>query len=173
MKKLLGTKVTGDAPLPEAWLSMRDEVMHELGIGTMRSMRSVITGIFLPSLLCTEYTMGEKVRLWRGKLFSQKHLRDVMWSIELPDVVPALEIPVYMLHGRHDMTCAYAETRAYAAALRAPVKGFYTFEESAHSPLFEEPARFRMVLEQDVLQGRTGHADSLNESAVEAPDLTR
>ena len=30
-------------------------------------------------------------------------------------------------------------SKAYLEKLQAPVKGFYTFENSAHSPLFEEP----------------------------------
>jgi hypothetical protein len=31
------------------------------------------------------------------------------------------------------------------------VKGFYTFEKSAHSPLFEEPDRMNRTLREDVL----------------------
>ena len=33
------------------------------------------------------------------------------------------------------------------------MKGFYTFEQSAHSPLFEEPRKMRQVLIEDVLAG--------------------
>ena len=35
--------------------------------------------------------------------------------------------------------------------LRAPVKGFYTFEHSAHSPIFEEPEKAGRILRQDVV----------------------
>lgn len=38
----------GDAPpLPDAYLKVRDVAMHQLGIGTTRDMRSIITGMLL------------------------------------------------------------------------------------------------------------------------------
>jgi len=40
------------------------------------------------------------------------------------------------------------------------VKGFYLFEDSAHSPLFEEPARARQILLSDVLGGTAALADA-------------
>jgi hypothetical protein len=43
--------------------------------------------------------------------------------------------------------------------LDAPVKGFYTFEESAHSPMFEEPERTISILLDDVLNGTNDLAD--------------
>jgi hypothetical protein len=45
------------------------------------------------------------------------------------------------------------------ARLDAPVKGFYTFEQSAHSPLFEEPDRTLEILLTDVLTGGDSLAD--------------
>ena len=39
------------------------------------------------------------------------------------------------------------------------MKGFYTFELSAHSPAFEEPGRLRRILREDVLAGETGLSD--------------
>jgi hypothetical protein len=62
---------------------------------------------------------------------------------------------VYFLHSVHDFTCSYRLARSYAVELRAPVKGFYSFSNSAHSPIFEEPARVKSIIRQDVLQGGT------------------
>jgi hypothetical protein len=47
----------------------------------------------------------------------------------------------------------------YFDKLRAPVKGFYTFEQSAHSPVFEEPQRAREILQGDVLAGTNSLAE--------------
>ena len=127
--------------------------MHSLGIGTTRDMKSVITGIFLPSWRFREYTLGEKVNLWRGKFFSQSMLRDKMFATDLTQQVTALDLPVYFFHGRYDYTCSYTKAQAYFEQLRAPLKGFYTFEQSAHSPLFEEPGKMRDILQEDVLAG--------------------
>jgi hypothetical protein len=38
------------------------------------------------------------------------------------------------------------------------LKGFYTFDKSAHSPLFE-PKRMRVIMQADVLAGEKGLAD--------------
>ena len=73
--------------------------------------------------------------------------------------VAALSVPAYFLHGIYDYTCAYAEARTYVANLEAPTKAFYAFEHSSHSPMFEEPAKTRQILRQDVLTGRTSLAD--------------
>jgi hypothetical protein len=49
--------------------------------------------------------------------------------------------------------------RSYYEQLDAPLKGFYTFPKSAHSPLFEEPGRMREIIQTDVLAGTKGLAD--------------
>lgn len=41
----------------------------------------------------------------------------------------------------------------------APLKGFYTFEQSAHSPVFEEPGKVMTILREDVLNGANRLAD--------------
>jgi hypothetical protein len=63
--------------LPAQYLAVRDAAIHGLGIGTTRAMRSVITGVFVPSWLSRSYTLSEKVNSWRGKAFSARLLRDV------------------------------------------------------------------------------------------------
>ncbi|HSD48432.1 MAG TPA: hypothetical protein VLE71_01245 [Actinomycetota bacterium] len=50
--------------------------------------------------------------------------------------------------------------KVYAQRLVAPVKGFYTFERSAHSPMFEEPERTLRILREDVLTGEVRLADA-------------
>ncbi len=54
---------------------------------------------------------------------------------------------------------SYERARAYARRLAAPRVGFYTFENSAHSPAFEEPDRALRILTDDVLAGTTDLAD--------------
>jgi len=43
--------------------------------------------------------------------------------------------------------------KEYFDKLQAPVKGFYTFSQSAHSPLFEEPEKMQQIIQEDVLTG--------------------
>jgi pimeloyl-ACP methyl ester carboxylesterase len=147
-------------PLPPAYAAVRDQAMHTLGVGTTREMKSVVNGVFLPSWQFREYTLGEKINLWRGKLFSHAILWDEMIATDLTRKVTELKIPVYFLHGAYDYTCSYALAKDYFERLKAPVKGFYTFEQSAHSPIFEEPAKMRRILREDVLAGMTVLADT-------------
>jgi hypothetical protein len=39
------------------------------------------------------------------------------------------------------------------------LKGFYTFQDSAHSPMFEEPERALRILREDALPVRNDLAD--------------
>ena len=82
-----------------------------------------------------------------------------MLMTNLADKVRRLEIPVYFLSGIYDYTVAYPLAKDYLARLEAPRKGFYTFHNSAHSPMFEEPDAFIRVMTADVLAGRTDLAD--------------
>jgi pimeloyl-ACP methyl ester carboxylesterase len=162
LKKLEAAPPTQTVPLPKTYLSIRDEYMHSAGIGTTHAMTSVVTGIFLPSLQFREYTLVEKINLWRGKISSRSpkfSLWDQMQMTDMSQKVPELKIPVYFLEGRFDYTCAYPLARDYFDKLSAPIKGFYTFENSAHTPLFEEPDKVRQVLLEDVLTGQTNLAD--------------
>ena len=160
VQKLEAAPVTMKDGTPDAYLQLRDVAMHSLGIGTTHDMKSVAKDIFLESLQFPEYTLQEKVSLWRGKASSGvSSLWDTVLKTDLSEELPELTIPVYFLHGIYDYTCSYTETTAYFETLQAPVKGFYTFERSAHSPLFEEPEKTRKILLEDVLTGTNHLAD--------------
>ncbi len=128
--------------VPNSYRSLRDEAMHKLGIGTMHNMKSVVSGIFLPSWKFPEYTLREKINIWRGKWSAYSiNLWNQMIATDLTAKVPKLNIPVYFFHGIYDYTCSYTLAKDYFEKLQAPLKGFHTFEQSAHSPLFEEPPK--------------------------------
>jgi pimeloyl-ACP methyl ester carboxylesterase len=140
----------------------RDESMHRLGIGTMRNMRSVIKDIFIPVWLCKAYTFREKMNIWVSKFsfIKKTKLIEELFATDVPSKVPRLEIPVYFFSGKYDLTVNHDLCKAYLDKLQAPVKGFYTFKESAHSPIFEEPDKLREILVKDVLTGTTSLADN-------------
>jgi pimeloyl-ACP methyl ester carboxylesterase len=161
VRKLEAAPVTQSGGVPDSYRLVRDVAMHRLGVGTTHDMTSIVSGILLPSLQFREYTFNEKMNLWRGKAQSGV---SVMWEevlvTDLAQQLPAIDLPVYFLHGIHDYTCAYSVARSYFEQLQAPVKGFYTFEQSAHSPMFEEPEKMLKILQEDVLAGKNGLADT-------------
>jgi pimeloyl-ACP methyl ester carboxylesterase len=68
-------------------------------------------------------------------------------------------MPVYFFSGIYDYTCNYTLSKDYLEKLQAPIKGFYTFAHSAHSPHFEEPDKMLKILREDVLAGDNSLAD--------------
>jgi pimeloyl-ACP methyl ester carboxylesterase len=144
-QKLEAAPIGATAPLPDAYLKIRDVAMHKLGIGTTR-----------------DNTLSEKINLWRGKFFSSGQLWNTQLSTDLAKKVTRLDIPVYFFHGVYDYTVSYPLAKSYFDQLEAPMKGFYTFKHSAHTPFFEEPEKTREILRVDVLTGSKRLADPAN-----------
>jgi pimeloyl-ACP methyl ester carboxylesterase len=159
--RLEAAPVTAAGGTPAGYLALREQAMHSLGVGTTHDMRSVITGIFLRSLTCRAHTLMEKVNMWCAKSRAGASiLWDSMPATDLSRQVTQFDLPVYFVHGSYDCTVSYVLAKEYLAKLQAPVKGFYTFEQSAHSPLFEEPRKMNRILQEDVLAGMNNLADT-------------
>ena len=141
--------------------NIRDQYMHELGIGTMHKLKSVFWGIFIPVWTCKAYTLKEKINIWKAKIsfIPKTKLINELLERDFTAEIPRLEIPVYFLSGKFDLTVNINLSKAYLTKLEAPLKGFYTFNNSAHSPLFEEPLLVRRVIEEDILNNRNSLAD--------------
>ena len=135
--------------------SLRDTAMHELGVGTTRDMDSVIKGIFFPSLRCKAYTWQERINIWKGKAFSTQFpvVQDSI-NFNAFNEVSAVQIPVYFIAVKYDYTCCYDLQYEYYKHINAPEKEFYTFENSAHSPIFEEPDASLVIIDK-ILQDDT------------------
>jgi len=160
VRKLEAAPVTMTDGTPDAYRALRDPAMHSLGIGTTHDMNSVLTGIFIPSLQSRDYTLSEKFNTWSAKANSGVALLwDDILATDLSKKVIEFDIPIYFFEGIHDYTCSYTLAKDYFEHIKAPIKGFYTFEQSAHSPLFEEPEKMGHILQEDVLVGVNNLAD--------------
>lgn len=138
-----------------AYEQIRDRMMHEAGIGTTHQMYSVITGIFLAIIKNREYTLKEKFYIWLGKDFSKNSVLNTEFrQCNLGDTITQLDIPVIFLSGAYDYTVNHHLSEIYLEEIQAPLKHFYLFENSAHSPIFEEPKAVLTIL-RDILQPGT------------------
>lgn len=131
----------------------RDNYMHKMGIGTMLNMKSIFTGVFIPVWMCNAYTFKEKFNIWKSKItfLPKTNIHKETIETDFASKVSELEVPVYFFSGIHDLTVNTSLSKEYYKKLIAPVKGFYTFNSSAHSPLFEEPAKAMKIIKEDVL----------------------
>lgn len=117
---------------------LRDKAMHELGIGTTRDMKSVITGIFFPSLRCRTYTLGERFNFWKGKILSNSFaVTSESFNYNAFENISELKIPVYFFAGEYDYTCCQSLQKEYYDFIKAPKKEYYFYPDAAHSPVFE------------------------------------
>lgn len=80
----------------------------------------------------------------------QQHMTEE-FTERLKRAVLALKIPIYFFAGEQDLTCYYPLQKEYYEQIEAPVKDFYTFANSAHSPLFEEPEKAMDFIKKDIL----------------------
>ena len=171
VRRLEGAPVSMEHGLSPAWMRLRDRAMHGVGVGHTRNMRSVIAGIFMPVWRVRAYTVIDKINVWRGKLWSRPFFWDDLLRDDLATRLTDFALPVYFFVGRYDYTANPKLSRAYFEVIDAPVKRFYVFENSAHSPLFEEPARATQILLDDIMVGSHDSMTTAPEGwAAETPD---
>ena len=100
-------------------------------------------------LLAKEYSPREKLYFFNGNsLYSLRQLWKDLIAADLNTEIPEVEVPVYMFQGIYDYQTPYALAKEYFDNLVAPRKGFYTFENSAHYPHYEEKDRFMDIIRE-------------------------
>ena len=151
----------------DAKMRVRDTVMDRLSVGHMHDMRSIVKELFLPMWRFRGNTLPEKVNTWRGPKWFGPVFREELIRDDLCARLRKFELHVYVLSGRHDDTANADLARAYFDAIKAPVKAYYLFGSSVHSPPFEEPGRATETLLHDVMQGAATLADVMGTGAGE------
>ena len=94
----------------------------------------LIGGVFLPIMKCRAYSLGEKVNIWRAKMFLKDKtiLIDKLSPLTTVEV-PQVEIPVHFISGRYD----YGQPRFVESIFRAIAstrQRLLHLEQPAHSP---------------------------------------
>ena len=108
-------------------------------------------------VLSRDYTLSDIVGTLRGMRFAQDQLLPDLATLNLFQMLPRLDVPAFLLQGRHDYVAPPATAEQYYRALQAPKgKQLIWFEESAHMPQYEEPGKFREILLQVKQQGEVG-----------------
>jgi len=115
------------------------------------------TGSFLSDfmgkmLLSPEYSLMEIIENSTDPNFAVRNLWDDIANINLFEQVPKLDVPVYLIAGKHDYNTPTELVKEYFEQLEAPEgKHFVLFENAAHMPEFEEPQRFYQIMVDSVL----------------------
>lgn len=140
--------LAGDSALAREFRSgeraITEDVLFRYG-GELRGASSFLpllwTGMFAP-----EYTLFDVLNVPRGVSWVSKHMRYDLGTEPLDRLVMRVDVPVFLFLGRHDLNTPSVLAAEYLDRLDPPLKRVVWFEESAHFPFFEEPARFHSAM---------------------------
>ena len=96
-------------------------------------------------------TPWEVPRLIRSNEITLAAMHDELLGLDLARSVPSVDVPVLFLLGRHDRHVDSRIAARYLEVLDAPSKRVIWFERSAHNVPFEESARFREIVIQELV----------------------
>ena len=112
----------------------------------------IIESVVIPILKSPEYSLLDLWRYYQGAFFSLRTLWDEIVACNLNEMIPDIDVPVYLTEGRHDQNCPPSIAEKGFAALDAPRKEWIWFEDSGHSPIKETPEEWRKTVERIVAQ---------------------
>jgi len=154
LKELASVPYGDEYYLNRRYGNVRAKYLEKYGGGTRRSGYSM-SQLFGQIMRCPVYSFPEKLNFFRGMEQAARSFLGPMATSDLTQLVPELEVPVFVLHGRYDYQTSHAQAERFFRTVSAPYKRFFTFENSAHTPHIEEQARFYEVLEHEVLPHRS------------------
>lgn len=102
-------------------------------------------------VLASEYAFMEKLGVLRGLM----DLFDVMWpqmlDTDFRRDAAQLEVPVYILDAKHELSARRDLAIEWFELLEAPIKRVYTFDNAGHSVAFEQFEALTQILNEAVL----------------------
>jgi pimeloyl-ACP methyl ester carboxylesterase len=116
------------------------------GVSVGATWNSLSRSMAASLLRSPDYSPAAAVRTIRGITSSQAALLPLLARTDLVATMPKLDVPIVLAQGRLDQVAPGAATQRFYDALTAPAKQLIWFEHSAHTPQYDEPAKFRDLL---------------------------
>lgn len=156
-KKAIADLLRIGAPKNGQYASLNDmmtqrDYVTKFGSSDDQASESIWKSLILPLLATPEYTLFDLPKYVKGAFYNLRELWRVVACSNVRRDIRTLAVPVYITQGRHDKTTPSELARAWFDALDAPSKEWFWFEESAHSPIKEEPERWGKVV-RDIVEG--------------------
>ncbi len=107
--------------------------------------------LMFDSLAAQEYGLVDKVYWGLSLLNTFPQVYSQLNDVDFRTQATTLNIPVYFIKGRWDINSSNTLLEEYHAILEAPQKELIWFEDSAHTPSWDEPAHFVDVMVNTVL----------------------
>jgi pimeloyl-ACP methyl ester carboxylesterase len=92
------------------------------------------------------YRVGGLIKAMKGMALCQNALLPEFESFNLFERVKTLNVPVHFVQGNLDCIAPPVKGREFYEHLQAANKSYHVFEKSAHTPQYDEPAKFANVI---------------------------
>ena len=99
-------------------------------------------------LFNSEYNGLDVIRYLRGIHVTQEALLNEGSKHTISEIVDQVDVPIFFVMGKFDYMTSVNAAKTYYDSMKAPMKEFIVFEESAHYPQFEEKEKFARWLNQ-------------------------
>jgi len=119
--------------------------VSQFGGGITHEMTSMLPLVKIV-LNAKEYTLSDKMNFMKASKYSLNHLWPSVIQKNLFNDIDSMRIPVYIFQGRYDNQTPYPIAKEFFNHLKARKKEFFTFENSAHSPVMEEVSKFNSIV---------------------------
>lgn len=107
--------------------------------------------ILIDAIREPEYGLLDKVNWLRGLMDVFNVVYPQLADLDLATQAAQLEVPVYMILGRHDVNAMTSLAENYFTVLDAPHKELIWFEKSGHPPLYTEAEKLVDIMANRVL----------------------
>lgn len=141
MKALSGIRPEGGRYPSDKAMMVQRNCLSKYGGGNYKHPAGMFRSLLLPLLRSPEYSLRDVFRYAAGALYLSKALWNDVVAVDFTGVT-RLSVPVVITQGRHDYNTPSDIARRWFDRLEAPYKKWIWFEESAHSPIVEEPEKW-------------------------------
>jgi proline iminopeptidase len=108
-------------------------------------------GGFSENIFVEEYTLLERLHNLGAFMDTFSVLYPQLAGLDFRTDATALDVPVYLVQGRHEAAGRAVLADEWFDQLEAPRKEMVVLETSGHRPLFEQPREFHQVMVKTVL----------------------
>jgi pimeloyl-ACP methyl ester carboxylesterase len=116
------------------------------GVTANTTFNGVLRTLLASLLRSADYSVADIARTVAGITASQAALLPELAATDLVRTMPRLEVPIVLAQGRLDRVAPGEAVKRFYDNLTAPSKQLVWFEDSAHTPQYDEPAKFRKLL---------------------------
>lgn len=142
--------LTKIGPPPHKWQDMLEERKWVTHFGGGASRTHSRLSLAWKILRQPETNVIDLIAMQAGEKQALEDLWPEISKLDLAAQYSEFQMPVFFILGRYDGYIMPDLAEAYMAEISAPDRQLYWFEDSAHSPPFEEPEKFNALLRDDI-----------------------